>query len=510
MVVTFVHCDSPIQSTRLTRSINATHPFNQPTLKKTHTRLHTHTHNSCQVRKVCVQKMVQISQLVTPGIRSDVLIPEIATLSKDPNDWVRKAVYRDLGEFIASLPSASVTKELLYEFTSLFVNSSPSKRVKRNNNNRSGGSSSQNSRRKQKDNTRQDKLTIDLSDDNTGDSIGLAYAKAFPKILSVVGETRWNELSDLFDTLTCHEKSEVRCAMAESLSHIATILGPDVAELELLNTLDRFLQDDAKVRKKVIENLVDLLAALGPECRESYLAVLAEVMQSTANLSWRFRMLLGKQLPQLSRLFSPMATYGVVVKILFALLDDDVADVRLSTLPGIPHVLTRVKEIKEHPSWFDALVERLCKFESSATYNKRLMFVKMCIPIASTKAHEETFLKNFFQLLLRMCVDPVSNVRLAAVETLHKCPEYVSSKAATIRLVRTRLRDPQRDVVQAAARFLIARGQYDNDDERATWYHYSMVSIAPKVPDLTWWRHLGGRLNGDDKVESFRNRHLSE
>ena len=255
--------------------------------------------------------MVQISQLVTPGIRSDVLIPEIAMLSKDPNDWVRKAVYRDLGEFIASLPSASVTKELLYEFTSLFVNSSSSKRVKRNNNNRSGGSSSQNSRRKQKDNTGQDKSTIDLSDDNTGDSIGLAYAKAFPKILSVVGETRWNELSDLFDTLTCREKSEVRCAMAESLSQIATILGPDVAELELLNTLDRFLQDDAKVRKKVIENLVDLLAALGPECRESYLAVLAEVMQSTANLSWRFRMLLGKQLPQLSRLFSPMATYVV-------------------------------------------------------------------------------------------------------------------------------------------------------------------------------------------------------
>ena len=282
-----------------------------------------------------------------------------------------------------------------------------------------------------------------MSDDNTGDSIGLAYvvfertclstvsltrnyierfhfsrlrhdrhdtlehryAKAFPKILSVVGETRWNELSDLFDA-HMSQKSEVRCAMAESLSHIATILGPEVAELELLNTLDRFLQDDAKVRKKVIENLVDLLAALGPECRESYLAVLAEVMQSTANLSWRFRMLLGKQLPQLSRLFSPMATYGVVVKILFALLDDDVADVRLSTLPGIPHVLTRVKEIKEHPSWFDALVERLCKFESSATYSKRLMFVKMCIPIASTKAHEETFLKNFFQLLLRMCVDP--------------------------------------------------------------------------------------------------------
>ena len=120
-------------------------------------------------------------------------------------------MYRDLGEFIASLPSASVTKELLYEFTSLFVNSSPSKRVKRNNNNRSGGSSSQNNRRKQKDNTGQDKSTIDLSDDNTGDSIGLAYAKAFPKILSVVGETRWNELRDLFDTLTCHEKSEVRC-----------------------------------------------------------------------------------------------------------------------------------------------------------------------------------------------------------------------------------------------------------------------------------------------------------
>jgi hypothetical protein len=351
---------------------------------------------------------------------------------------------------------------------------------------------------------------IDLSQDDMGDSIALAYAQAFPEILSVVGETRWTELSELFDCLTRHSKSEVRCAMAESLSHIASILGPDVAERELLNTLDRFLQDDAKVRKKVIESLVDLLAALGLECRESYLAVLAEVMQSTANLSWRFRMLLGKQLPQLSKLFSPMATYGVVVKILFALLDDDVADVRLSTLPGIPHVLTRVKEIKEHPSWFDALIVRLCKFESSPTYKKRLMFVRMCSSIANSKEHQDTFLKNFFQLLLRMCVDPVSNVRLAAVETLDRCPEYVSSKAATMRLVRTRLRDPQRDVVQAAVRFLIHRGQYDEDDERATWYHYSMVSIAPKVPDLTWWRHLGGRLNGDDKAETFRNRHLSE
>lgn len=272
---------------------------------------------------------------------------------------VRKAVYKDLGQFIASLPSASVTKELLGEFTSLFIpskssrnssssssgklnsssssysslSSSPFSKRRRNNKNTKSSPSRQNnvSTKKRPSSFKKslessdslDSLTeyrsIDLSEDsNTSDSISLAYAKAFPNILSVVGETRWSELKDLFDTLTRHSKSEVRCTMAKSLAHIAAILGPDLAERELLNTLDQFLQDDAKVRKQIIESLVDLLAALGPECRESYLAVLAEVMQSTANLSWRFRMLLGKQLPQLSRLFSPMATYVFFVFILFS------------------------------------------------------------------------------------------------------------------------------------------------------------------------------------------------
>lgn len=58
-----------------------------------HTKLMKTFINLCRdeawvVRKVCVEKIVSISRLVTPGIRSQVLIPEVARLSNDRNDWV--------------------------------------------------------------------------------------------------------------------------------------------------------------------------------------------------------------------------------------------------------------------------------------------------------------------------------------------------------------------------------------------------------------------------------------
>lgn len=439
------------------------------------------------VRKVCAENIVRIAELASPSIQTKKLIPEMSRLAKDSNDWVRKEVFKAMGKFIAVLPENSVSKELLSLYTGLMLGQP-----------RSGSSNNR-------------KMDVDrlVSEDNGG--IAVSCAEAFPDILSKVGVSRWGEMRDLFNKLTRHDHVEVRCIMAGSLARIASTLGPEKAEEKLLKTLDRFLQDEATVRKKVIETLVDLLAALAPECRESYLAVLADVMQPSPSmlLSWRFRMLLAKQLPQLSRLFSPMATFGVVVKIMFALLEDNVADVRLAALDGIPYLLTRIGEIKEHPAMLQNLIERLCAFASATTYAKRLTFVKMCVSIA-TSSHQTLFTDHFFKCLLRMCVDPVSNVRLAAVNALAKGPAFVWSEPATQKLVRTRLRDPQRDVVQAAARCLNARGMYDEDDEVATLRHYTMVSIrATTYPDLRWWRHLDGRLNGDEKVERFRARNYS-
>jgi len=435
------------------------------------------------VRKVCVEKLAQISRLTKPTVRMNSLVPVFMRLVDDPSDWVRKAALKNYGAFIMSLPD--VDAGMLSKFVETLTpqDNDGSRYLSKKKFVAHGLSSS------------------DILD------IARTCAEHFGDMVASIGAERWPELRALFHYLVVHEDVGLRSVMAATLARVASLLGPESAEKELVDTLDEFLEDVPQVRKNVLSNFVELLAAFGPDCRESYLVVLAEVVQSARGASgkpWRFRMFLGRQLTQLSRLFTPMATYGVVVKILFALLEDDITEVRYSPIPGIPDVLTRVGAITEHPVWLESLIQRLCAFEAATTYAKRLLFVKIAVSIAGRPSHEKLFMKHFFQLLVRMCLDPVSNVRLAAVNALRQCPSYVWARPATRQVVRTRLRDPQRDVVIAAARCLQLQGYFTEADEKSTAHHFRTVSIPATLPDLCLWRELlGGRMNGDDEVDTW-------
>ena len=65
------------------------------------------------------------------------------------------------------------------------------------------------------------------------------------------------------------------------------------------------------------------------------------------------------------------------------------SQVRLSSLPGIPHMLVRVEAMRAHPDWLQLLISRLCAFEAAATYSRRLLFVRLCQPIAATQARPQ-------------------------------------------------------------------------------------------------------------------------
>eukprot|EP00939_MAST-03C_sp_MAST-3C-sp1_P005047 g5047.t1 len=236
------------------------------------------------VRKVCVEKLTQISYLCDPSFRVGYLVPEFATLANDSSDWVKKAVFKSCGAFITTLTTVDSA------ITSTFVGILVPKQQHHQNGRSNGG-------------TRNAEAGVDAFSVPDAIEIATTCASHFPDILAAIGGQRWSELRTMFHVLANHDSSTVRAVMAASLARVAVILGPDDAEKELVDTLDEFLEDEPQVRKNVVSHLVELLAALGPECRESYLAVLADVMQSTRaspSLSWRFRMFLGRQLQQLS------------------------------------------------------------------------------------------------------------------------------------------------------------------------------------------------------------------
>ena len=68
---------------------------------------------------------------------------------------------------------------------------------------------------------------------------------------------------------------KVRRTLAYSLHEIAKILGPEVAERELIPVLYSFLKDVDEVKEGVTENLPKFIQILSPEQRETYIDKIA-------------------------------------------------------------------------------------------------------------------------------------------------------------------------------------------------------------------------------------------
>ena len=161
------------------------------------------------VRKASVESLAEVAAALPLEVRTGQLVPLFKSFHDDGSRWVRIAACQALGPFLATLPSATISAELLGLFTQLATPSNA----------------------------------------NAADSdIGYYCAFNFPGVAQAVGPQRWGELSDAFLTLSNNVQWKVRRTLSYSLHDLAHILGQELTTEQLLPTFDRFLKDLDEVK----------------------------------------------------------------------------------------------------------------------------------------------------------------------------------------------------------------------------------------------------------------------
>jgi hypothetical protein len=84
----------------------------------------------------------------------------------------------------------------------------------------------------------------------------------FPAVLLTLGPSFWPELKPLHQQLVRDIRPRIRRTLACSLHEVAKILGPSLAESELMAVLLHCLKDNDEVREGALKFLPDFLETL--------------------------------------------------------------------------------------------------------------------------------------------------------------------------------------------------------------------------------------------------------
>lgn len=362
------------------------------------------------VRRACAESLVSVSKALSPPARIEALVPVLESLAGDTSRWVRASAFQHLGAFIATLPPADIPVKLLH----LYASMAPDLPRGQVHVPTAGGGSGQGPAAPGSV-TQPPGAGVQSAADA---ELTVFCAFNFPAVCLAVGKDRWKEvLKPVFVRLCRHPKVQVRKPLAHSMHELARIVGPEIAEKDLCPVFDVYRRDTEDVRAGVVRHLAAFLGALSPECRESYLPVLEEVLQQSSPLKWRARLDLAAQIHTLAHIFSPAATFSVVVPFAQRLLADPVADVREAAAALLPPLLRRLGEADE--SFRHAVEERLLGLAVSAKSKQRRLFIHVAMAeagaVGQDDASRERFQKTFLPGLLALAEDPVVNVRLLLV-----------------------------------------------------------------------------------------------
>lgn len=173
-----------------------------------------------------------------PEVRNGaVLIDLFKKLAMDQSKWVKMATFQYLGPFIATYEGIDpINPVLIDSYISMLEQNKSS------------------------------------APDN---EVPYHCAYNFPAVLLTLGKKYWPKLSPLFDTLVKDSRWKVRRTLSFSLHEVAKILGPDLAEKELLNVMFNFLKDIAEVREGASLGLPKFIEVLHPADRETLIEKLS-------------------------------------------------------------------------------------------------------------------------------------------------------------------------------------------------------------------------------------------
>ena len=161
-------------------------------------------------------------------------------------------------------------------------------------------------------------------------------------------------------------------------------------------------------------------------------------------------------------MFTPPATFSVVVSVLFRLLHDEISIVRHKAAKYCGLIINRLAK-EEDVDWSEQLISRILGLGRNSTYKIRLTFVHICECLVK-QIPSELFLASFLDTLLSLSRDQVANIRVAVARLCRMpYPKWLAADARVVNALKEMEHgDCDRDVIW----FSKSRTEKSRDEEQ--------------------------------------------
>jgi serine/threonine-protein phosphatase 4 regulatory subunit 1 len=158
----------------------------------------------------------------------------------------------------------------------------------------------------------------------------------------------------------------IKKPLACSLHELASILGPQRSEKELLSVLDLILKDpNDEIKFGMIQNLWKFIRVFEQERRENLLDVF--VLLQRDQKKWRIRELIARQITSLAKEFSADIVFRIILPISLKLCNDVVSIVRRQAAKQMYGVI----EVMDNEDFKMCAIENIKGFAHSSKFNQR-------------------------------------------------------------------------------------------------------------------------------------------
>lgn len=241
----------------------------------------------------------------------------------------------------------------------------------------------------------------------------------FPAVLLTLGPTAWPELKPAYEQLVRNPKVKIRRTLSFSLFELAKVLGPQLAESELVSFLFHFMKDVNEVKEGVLDSLPDFIETLSPEQRETYIDQLAGAWKENQE-HWRNRSQTAEQIGKMANLLSAEIFSKYFETLFFELCEDQVAEVRITATQQTLKVLDLFYQ--QDKDLFDSFVAKMKVFKTHRKFNIRQTFIQMCESVLLGESRNQViiFIESLLDDFVDLQTDRIVNVRIQLSETLSR------------------------------------------------------------------------------------------
>lgn len=286
----------------------------------------------------------------------------------------------------------------------------------------------------------------------------------FPAVILTLGRDKWHLVSKQHQALCKDPVEKARQSLASSLHEVAKIIGPEQADLHLLDPFSKFLQDGENVQTAILENLPTLLISFGPEVSKKALQILGDAWCDIGN--WRLREHTLKKLAEFGPHYMQRDGEEEVLTVLAKAFKDSVASVReqaavavrsRATCPCVTEtdqsqhlqVPPLLNSVLDQPSPRAKLFAFLGVFRTDSSYRNRVAYVGTVGACVRASLPRNCFEQYFLDTLVDLARDKVVSVRIAvsrAIREACQCCEHCFRHARLAVETLTRLRLDSRTV----------------------------------------------------------------